>query len=104
MAKKKSSGARWLKLLLVLALLYVAAFFGWSRARTFRVRGDNRTMWSFFEVPTGFQLAVPNNWRKWKERERVAATLFWPCIQLDERWTSRCYWPALASEPVRLLN
>jgi hypothetical protein len=104
MAKKKSSSVRWFKVLLVLALLYAATFLVWSRLRSFRVRGDNRTMWSFFQAPSGFQLALPNNWRKWKERERIAATIFWPCIQLDERWTNRRYWPAIAAEPSRLVT
>jgi hypothetical protein len=104
MARKKSSGLRWLKVLLVLALIYIAVFFVWSRVRTFRVRGDNRTMWSFFEAPSGFQLAIPNRWRQWKQRERVAATIFWPCIQAEERWTNRHYWPATITEPERLLR
>ena len=103
MAKSKSSRFRWVKFIFVLALIYACTFLVWSRMRTFRVQADNRMMWSFFSVPMGFQLAVPNYWRQWKERERIAATIFWPCIQLDERWTSRRYWPAIAAEPSRLL-
>lgn len=100
MAKKKSSGLRWLKVLLVLALIYIAVFFIWSRVRTFRVRGDNRTMWSFFEVPSGIGILNINRWDEWKRNERIAATIFWPGIQLDERWTERCYWPGISSDHV----
>ena len=104
MAKKKSSRLRWLKVLFVLALIYGATFLVWSRLRTFRVRGEQGQVWSFFTMPSGLAVANPQRWTEWKRNERVAATIFWPCIQLDERWTSRRYWPAVAADPSRLVT
>lgn len=103
MAKRKSSGFGWFKFVFVLLLIYAGTFLVWSRLRTFRVKGDDRQMWSFFAVPSGFQIANPQRWSDWKRNERIAATVFWPCIQLEERWTSRRYWPAIAAEPSRIL-
>ncbi len=104
MAKKKSPGLRWIKLLFVLALIYAGTFIVWSRLRTFRIKGDDRAMWSFFSVPSGFSTLSSERWSQWKQNERIAATIFWPCIQLDERSTSRRYWPAIAAEPSRLIT
>lgn len=104
MAKKKSSKLRWVKLIFVLVLLYAGTFLVWSHLRTFRLRGDDRQMWSFFAVPTGFSALNSARWNQWKKNERIVATIFWPCIHFDERWTNRRYWPAIAAEPSRLLT
>jgi hypothetical protein len=98
MAKKKSSVLRWLKIVALLIAAYLCAFVVMSRWRQISTRSDSR-MWSFFEMPMMNPLAVPD----WKRRERIAAAIFWPCIQLEERWTNRRYWPAAANDPTRLL-
>jgi hypothetical protein len=102
--KKKSSLLGVVRLLLVFVLLYCFTFLVWSRLRTFRLRGHDRQMWSFFAVPSGLAAATPKSWNEWKKREHIVAVIFWPCIVLDERWTTRRYWPAIAAEPKRLIT
>lgn len=104
MAKRKSSTFGVFKLLLVFVLLYLVTFVAWSRLRTFRLRGHERQLWSFFAVPSGLAAATPKEWNEWKQREHLAAVVFWPCIILDERWTQRRYWPAMVAEPKRLIT
>ncbi len=43
----------------------------------------------------------PTYWSKWKKNERIAATIFWPCVLLDEKLTKRRYWPAKFTDAPR---
>jgi hypothetical protein len=100
---KKSSKRRWLKLLLIAALLYVATFLVWSRVRTFRLSVDQDRFWSFFPPPGGLSTVNPTRWSQWKRNERIAGTVFWPCVLLDEKFTKRRYWPAHFADPPRVV-
>lgn len=103
MARRKRSNHGWLKLLLVGILIYGATFLVWSRARTFRFSLEQERVWSFFPPPGGLSLVNPAHWSKWKRNEKIAATIFWPCVLLDEKLTNRRYWPARFADPPRAI-
>ena len=104
MSRRKKSNHRWFKFFLAGILLYGGTFLVWSRARTFRLSVEQGRVWSFFPLPAGFSTINPARWSRWKRNEKIAATLFWPCILLDEKWTDRRYWPARFADPPRTVN
>jgi hypothetical protein len=99
MARRKASKRGWLKLLFVVILVYSATFLVWSRVRTFKPSLQQERFWSFFPPPNGLAAVNPARWSQWKRNERVAATIFWPCVLLDEKLTKRRYWPARFADP-----
>ncbi|HMJ90835.1 MAG TPA: hypothetical protein VK530_13525 [Candidatus Acidoferrum sp.] len=102
MARRKTSRLRWLRIVVLLFLIYAGVFLVWSRVRTFEVRGENRRMWSFCGMPGGLAALNPQRWNEWKQREKIAAIIFYPCVLLDERWTERWYWPRHFADPPQL--
>jgi hypothetical protein len=101
MARRKRSNRGWLKFFLVGILVYGATFLAWSRARTFRASVEQGWVWSFFPSPGGLATVNPSRWSRWKKKEKLAGTIFWPCILLDEKLTKRRYWPARFADPPR---
>ena len=91
-----------MRFVFVALLFYAATFLVWSRARTLTLQGNNGRVWSFFSPPSGLPMLNPNRWSEWKQKEKTAAIIFWPCVRLDEKWTVRRYWPARFAEPPRL--
>src|SRR5687767_2181768 len=94
MSRRKRSNRGWVKLLLIGFLVYAATFLAWSRVRTLRFSIDQGRVWSFFSPPAGLSTLNPARWSEWKRNEKIAATIFWPCVLLDEKLTRRRYWPA----------